>query len=269
MKPAILLAVFLCSTGALASARFAIDPTLSPVARGHAIAEAARNRGEGFVDSISTVNMTLPSAKGRKRTRRLTWQILEILQPNEGDKSLTIFHEPRDIAGTAFLSYTHVDQADDQWLYLPALKRVKRIASTNKSSAFVGSEFAYEDLLSDEVEKFSFRWLRDEACGEWQCFVIERRPLYEDSGYSRQIVWLDRDELRSIRIEYYDRKDRLKKTLVFEDYRLYLERFWRAQIMRMKNHQTGKVTVLEFGEFRFQTGLTEQDFDPSALRRLR
>ncbi len=230
---------------------------------------AAERLDDGFVDTITELNMTLRNAEGRERSRRLTWHTLEVIEPNEGDKSLTIFHEPRDIAGTAFLSYTHIEQEDDQWMYLPSLKRVKRIAASNISSAFVGSEFAYEDLLSDETEKFDFLWLKDEPCGEWQCFVIERRPRYKSSGYLRQIVWFDQDELRPMRIEYFDREDRHKKSLEFEDYRLYLNRFWRSHVMRMQNHQTGKVTILQFGEFKFQTGLTDQDFDPSALRRLR
>ena len=74
------------------------------------------------------------------------------------------------------------------------------VITANKSSAFVGSEFAYEDLLSDEVEKFDFLWLRDEACGEWQCHVVQRVPRYRDSGYSRQVSWIDQVDFRPMRI---------------------------------------------------------------------
>ncbi|MFQ6004460.1 MAG: outer membrane lipoprotein-sorting protein [Woeseia sp.] len=269
MKPLLLAAVVLSWANVALSAEPADDATLTPDARGRAIAEEAERRDQGFVDTVTELNMTLTNAEGRQRARSLTWQTLEVSGAGEGDKSLTVFHEPRDIEGTAFLSHTHIDRPDDQWLYLPSLKRVKRIASSNMSSAFVGSEFAYEDLLSDEVEKFDYRWLRNEACTDWQCFVLERRPRYEDSGYSRQVVWIDQDQYRPVKIEYYDRKGRLKKTLVFEDYRNYLDRYWRAKRMRMENHQTGKTTMLAFGEFQFSTGLTDQDFDPSALRRLR
>ncbi len=133
----------------------------------------------------------------------------------------------------------------------------------------MGSEFAYEDLLSDEVEKFDYLWLRDEACGEWQCFILERRPRYENSGYSKQVVWLDQVSYRPVTIQYFDRRDRLQKTLFFEDYRSYEDQFWRAQQMRMENHLTGKTTVLTFTPFQFRTGLTARDFDPAVLRRLR
>jgi len=242
---------------------------LSPEVRGRQIAEEADRRDQGFGDTVTEITMRLTSTDGRVRERRLTWQILENPDPVDGDKSLTVFHEPRDIAGTAFLTFTHIEQEDDQWLYLPALKRVKRIASVNKTSSFMGSELAYEDLLSDEVEKFNYRWLRDEPCAGLVCFVIERIPLYENSGYSKQILWLDQAEYRVVRIEYYDLRDRHEKTLTLEDHRQYLGRYWRAHEYRMENHLTERQTLLSFAPYEFQTGLTEQAFDPNALRRVR
>jgi len=254
------------------SISFALSQTtaeLSPEARGRQVAEEAERRDQGFGDTVTEITMRLTSTDGRVRERRLTWQILENPDATDGDKSLTVFHEPRDIAGTAFLSFTHIGQDDDQWLYLPALKRVKRIASANKTSSFMGSELAYEDLLSDEVDKFDYRWLRDDPCGDLLCFVIERTPRYENSGYSKQILWLDQTDYRAMIIEYYDLRERHQKTLVLDDYRLYLDRFWRAHEYRMENHLTQKRTLLSFSPYEFQTGLTEQAFDPSSLRRLR
>lgn len=244
-------------------------PQASSEQRGRWIAEQAEERDAGFGDSETEITMRLVSDDGRVRERRLAWQTLENPDPNDGDKSLVVFHEPRDIAGTAFLTHTHIGREDDQWLYLPALKRVKRIAASNMTGAFMGSEFSYEDLLSDEVEKFDYRWLRDEPCVELTCYVLERVPRYEDSGYSRQLVWLDRAQYRAVRIEYYDRRERLEKTLTLDDYKLYLERFWRAHEYLMTNHLTGRQTRLSFAPYAFGTGLTEQDFDPGALRRLR
>jgi len=254
---------------ALSSNAAETDPTATPESRGLAIAREAKRRDLGFGNTVAQVTMQLTATGGRVRTRELTWQIFEIKDADEGDRSLTVFQEPRDIRGTGFLSYTHIGRADDQWLYLPALKRVKRISSTNKSSSFVGSEFSYEDLLSDEVEKFDYRWLRDESCGEWQCFVLQRKPLYANSGYSKQLVWLDQAEYRLVRVDYYDHRDRLEKKLMLGDYRKYLDQFWRAHTLTMEGKQTGRKTVLQFGEYAFQTGLTLQAFTPSALKRLR
>jgi len=88
---------------------------------------------------------------------------------------------------------THALTPDDQWLYLPALKRLKRISSRKKSGPFMGSEFAYEDMSSQEVEKYRYKWLRDETVEGRDAYVVERRPTYEYSGYTRQIVWIDKE----------------------------------------------------------------------------
>jgi outer membrane lipoprotein-sorting protein len=185
----------------------------------------------------------------------------------DGDKSLSIFDAPADVKGTAFLTFSHVTSLDDQWLYLPSLKRVKRISSKNKSGPFMGSEFAYEDIASDEVEKYTYVYLRDESCDDMDCFVIERRPVDPNSGYTRQEVWIDKQEYRPQQVVYYDRKDALLKTLTFHEYRQYLDKFWRALRMEMVNHQTGKSTTLSWSDYRFRTGLTDRDFDQNSLKR--
>ena len=187
----------------------------------------------------------------------------------EGDKSLTIFDHPRDIKGTAFLSFTKILEPDDQWLYLPALKRVKRISSANKSGPFVGSEFAYEDLTSFEVAKYTYTWLRDEPCGELNCFVVERIPQYERSGYSKQVAWVDAAEYRIVKVDFYDRKDSLLKTLKSNEWEQYLDQYWRPHRMHVVNHQTGKETTLTFQPYQFREGVNEANFNQSRLARLR
>ena len=238
-------------------------------AKGRAIAEEVDRRDLGFKDSEAELEMLLSNAQGETSTRRLRIQTLEVTAADAGDKALIVFEHPRDIEGTALLSYTRILEPDDQWLYLPALKRVKRVSSANKSGPFVGSEFAYEDMLSQEVEKYDYRWLRDEPCGALTCFVLERIPRYENSGYARQTAWIDQAEYRVQRLDFYDRKDALLKTLTFDGYRQYLDRFWRADAWIMENHQTGKATRLNFQSWRFGTGLDGNDLDPNRLTRLR
>ncbi len=189
---------------------------------------------------------------------------------NDGDRSLLLFDSPPDVRGTALLTWTHKSGDDDQWLYLPALKRVKRISSRNKSGSFMGSEFSYEDIGSQEVEKYHYRYLRQEDYQGHPCFILERSPVDRKySGYRRQVVWMDRQLYHPRKIDYYDRKNALLKTLVFENYQQYLGRFWRAGAMRMTNHQTGKSTDLFLTDFRFRTGLTAADFHRNRLSRLR
>ena len=127
----------------------------TPEEKGLAIAIEADRRDEGFGDNIANLTMILRNRHGQQTSRVLRTRTLE--QADDGDKSLIIFDNPGDVKGTAFLSFTHKEGPDDQWLYLPALKRVKRIASGNKSGPFMGSEFAYEDISSQEVEKYGYK----------------------------------------------------------------------------------------------------------------
>lgn len=239
----------------------------TPEEKGLEIAVEADRRDTGFHDSTASLRMLLRNRQGEESTRDIRVKTLEV--ENDGDKSLTIFDSPADVKGTAFLSFTHKSGPDDQWLYLPALKRVKRIASRNKSGPFMGSEFAYEDLSSQEVEKYTYKYLRDEPYEGMDCFVIERDPVDKYSGYTRQLVWIDKAEYRPQKIVYYDRKNSLLKTLTFSDYRQFLDHYWRSHDMFMENHQTGKSTRLTWSKYKFRTGLTDRDFDRNSLKRVR
>ena len=231
------------------------------------IATSARERGAGFGNFTARQTMVLRNRQGQESQRQLRIKVLEV--EGDGDRSLFVFDEPRDVAGTAMLVHGHKEAADDQWLYLPALTRVKRISSSNRSGSFMGSEFAYEDMSVPEVEKFTYRYLRDEPCGELTCTVTERFPTDERSGYLRQVVWRDKDELRVWRVQYYDRKDAHLKTLTLENYELYVDRFWQASELTMVNHLTGKSTVLTWSDYRFQAEIDDAEFTQTGLRRVR
>jgi len=238
-----------------------------PALRGLEIAQEADDRDLGFGDTTAGLRMLLRNAQGQESVRQLRNRTLEV--DGDGDKSLVIFDEPRDVAGTAFLNFTHRTGNDDQWLYLPALRRVKRISSSNKSGPFMGSEFAYEDISSQEVDKYTYAFIEETTVNGEPAFLIERYPVDERSGYTRQRVWYDQAEYRVQQIEFFDRKDELLKTLTYHDYRQYVDEFWRADRFEMVNHQTGKSTTLEFSDYQFQTGLTDRDFDQSSLQRAR
>jgi hypothetical protein len=126
--------------------------------------------------------MILRNAAGQESTRSLKIATLEKPDESVGDKSLVLFDTPRDIEGTALLSHAKILDPDDQWLYLPALKRVKRISSSNKSGPFVGSEFAFEDFTAIELNKFEYRYVGEQACGDLTCDVIERTPVVGGPG---------------------------------------------------------------------------------------
>lgn len=241
--------------------------------KGLAIAREVDARNRGWVDSSVDLRMVLENQQREKSERRLWLRALEIISATDGDKSLTYFVAPADIQGTSLLSFAKLTGADDQWLYLPALKRVKRIASSNKSGAFVGSEFSYEDFLAQEVERFTYRFLREEPCPvaearQLTCFVSERVPTYENSGYSKQIGWVDTKEYRPWRLDFFDVKGDQFKRLELGAYKQY-GKFWRAHDLRMVNVANGKRTTLLFGEYKLNNGLDKSVFDPDALPRLR
>ena len=258
-------------TAALAGALFLTATTLSfaetAEEKGMAIAVESKQRDLGWGDMKAEMLMVLRNSQGQESVREIRLKSLE--QENDGDKSLSIFDKPLDVKGTAFLSFSHPVGADDQWLYLPALKRVKRIASRNKSGPFMGSEFAYEDLTSFEVEKYTYKYINDEACGDENCFVVEQYPVDKFSGYTRRLVWIDQSEYRVQKVEFYDRKNALLKTLTNHDYKQYLGKHWRADMMKMVNHQTNKSTDLKWNNYEFNTGLSSKDFNKNTLKRAR
>lgn len=258
MKYVVLIALLLFCVPAMAE---------TPEQKGLRIITESDKRDSGWQDQTATLVMILKDSQGNESRREIRSRTLEV--EADGDKSMSIFDTPADVKGTAFLSFTHALKPDDQWLYLPALKRVKRISSRKKSGPFMGSEFAYEDLTSQEVEKYSYRWLRDETLDSRETHVIESRPAYQYSGYTRLVGWIDKGHLRPLKIEFYDRKNVLLKTLTQHDYKEYLPGIYRAARFEMVNHQTGKSTTLLWSDYQFKTGLSERDFDKNALKRAR
>ncbi|MEM7376834.1 MAG: outer membrane lipoprotein-sorting protein [Pseudomonadota bacterium] len=235
--------------------------------KGLEIAQQTKVVDAGWSDSQAEMKMILRNAEGQESVRDIRIRSLEV--EGDGDKSLSIFDKPRDVKGTAFLSFSHTVGNDDQWLYLPALKRVKRISSRNKSGPFMGSEFAYEDLSSFEVEKFTYEYLRDEPCGDDTCYVVQQFPVDKNSGYKRRIVWIDQSEYRMHKTEFYNRRDALLKTLEASAYEQYEGKHWRPTEMHMVNHQNGKSTVLQWSNYAFKTGLDDGDFNKNTLKRAR
>jgi hypothetical protein len=235
--------------------------------RGYAIMSDADARADGFRDMTARVTMILTDEGGSEKRRKLDVALRE--SKGDGDQQRIVFQSPGDVRGTALLTHSHVLADDDQWLYLPAFKRVKRISAANQSGPFVGSEFAYEDLVEQDADNYVNRYLGEDTLAGLSCFVVERVPRFKNSGYRRQLVYVDQAELRYQQIEFFDHEDRQLKTLRLGNYRRYLQRFWRALTMTMTNHQTHKTTVMRWQDIRFGTGLAAGDFNPHALKRIR
>ncbi len=235
--------------------------------KGLEIAQKVDEYDRGWGDVSASLSMLLRNQQGEESQREIHIKLLEV--DGDGDKGLTVFDGPSDVKGSAFLSYSHATEPDQQWLYLPALKRVKRISSANKSGPFMGSQFAFEDLSSFEVEKYDYKYLRNEAWEGRDTFVVENYPKYKYSGYTRQLVWIDQQRYIPLKVQYFDRKNDLLKTLLFSDYQQYQGQYWRASKQRMENHQNGKVTLLSLNDYQFGNGFTEGEFERNSLKRAR
>jgi hypothetical protein len=213
------------------------------------------------------MEMLLVDRRGRETMRELELLTLEI-SPDE-ERSLVYFHSPRDIRGTGLLTYTFRGREEEQWLYLPALRRAKRISASGRSSPFMGSEFAYEDLVPMYPSQFDYAYVGEETWEGAVCFVIERYPRYGGTGYRKQRVWIDVVEYRVLRVDSWDLRDRLLKTLTLSGYAEYLGGVWRPADALMVNHRTEDETRLRWLDYRFQTGLRESDLSRAALGRVR
>ena len=236
--------------------------------KGLEIATRSDNSDNGFGDSTANAIMVLTNTAGQSSSRELRFMTLERASANVGDKTISLFLTPADVKGTAVLSHAKITANDDQWIYLPALKRVKRISSSNKSGPFMGSEFAYEDITAQELGKFTYTWIRSEKCGSATCDVIERIPTYKKSGYSRQLVWINSKTLQAETVQFFDRAGNHVKTMTSSGWKKY-SGYWRQASLTMVNHRNGKSTVLKFSNWKFKTGLTDRDFKSTALQNLR
>jgi hypothetical protein len=238
----------------------------TPEEKGLSISKKAEAADNGWGNSPNTLTMTLKNKNGQITTREMHGYFMEV--DGDGDKSMTIFDTPKDVKGTASMTYTHKVGDDDQWLYLPALQRVKRISSSNKSGPFMGSEFAFEDLSSQEVEKYKHKYIGLVKLGGVVCYKLERYPIAKTSGYKKNVVYLNKENYRPEKIIFYDRKDAKLKTLTYSGYKTYLGKYWRADKLRMVNHLNGKETTLNFTDYKFNDpNVTEESFSQNSLKR--
>lgn len=266
LRKYMLLTLGLLSSITMVENTFAIEAGMDK--KGYDISALSDRSDLGFKSSSVDVTMLLRNASGREAKRNLKVKTLEKENENVGDKSIGIFYKPADISGTALLSHAKILDADSQWLFLKSSKRVKRISSKNKSGPFLGSEFAFEDFTSQELNKYTHKWIKSDTCADMKCDVIKRVPRYEFSGYSYLLVWIDKNVHQVRKTEFYDRKGDLLKTLNLEKYKNY-NGYWRAHSTFMENHQTKKSTNIMYGEYTFNVGLKESDFNKARLGSIR
>ncbi|MDJ0840720.1 MAG: outer membrane lipoprotein-sorting protein [Acidobacteriota bacterium] len=234
----------------------------TPEEEGLRIARLLDEFNNGFVSEYAELEMTLINAHGDKTVRKMINEARE--QKNDGDRSIASFLWPADVKGTRLLTWSRKDGDDDQWLYLPSLKRVKRISSRGKSGAFMGSEFSYEDLGSQEVEEYKHKFLEEKEMDGRKAWVLERIPVSRKSGYSKEIAFFDQEYMQPLRIEYFDRKGELLKIATFTDYKPY-GKWFRVGHILMDNVQTRKKSTLVFSKRELGREFDSEHFSSDSL----
>lgn len=221
-------------------------------------------------DESSELEMQLINKRGKIRTRKVVQVKKNAADLNE--KTLIRFLSPADVKGTGMLTIERSDRDDDQWLYLPALKKVRRISSSDKSDNFVGTDFTYQDLKSEELENYDYKILKKEKLGGLDCYVISAEPNNpkekKESGYGKREIWIDKENFVNIQTKFYDKKGELFKILKAEDIRLIKgTKKRRAYKMEMENLKTKHKTVLLFNNFKINKGIPDKNFTKRYLKR--
>lgn len=221
-----------------------------------------------FDDMHAVVTMTLEDSKGNRRIRKMeSWS--KTKQKTHETKMFLKFLEPLDIKGTAFLIYEHKDKEDDMWFYLPALRKIKRLAASGKSRAFMGSDFSNYDIGGGEYEDWNYRLFGEVKIGEDSCWIIEALPKSKDvekkTGYSKAIKWISKKSFVVLKSDYYDRSGSLfKRTTV--DSVIHLKGVFFEKTMTAKNLDSGHKTIMEFQDLKVNQGLPDNLFTLRSLR---
>lgn len=239
----------------------------TPDQKGLRIAKLIETKNSGFMGEKSVMEMVLIDAHGTRVTRKLEGKVKEI--KNDGDKSISIFLNPQDVKGTKMLTHSHKIGDDDQWLYLPSLKRVKRISSRGKSASFMGSEFSYEDLGSQETEKYDHNFVKDGKVGKHSVWILDRKSKAK-SGYSKQLMYVSKKFHAPVKIEYFDRKGELLKVGEFSGFKTFKvkgKELYRSSTIHMKNLQTKKQSILNWQKRKLGVSYKERDFSKNRLKK--
>ena len=217
----------------------------------------------GYNSSLSQTTMILKNAQGVENVRKLEFKKIE---GADGDKSLLTFLYPDDLKGTKLLSFEVIGSDDKQWLYLPSLKRIKRISSRNKSGSFMASEFSYEDISSQNYKNYSYRGEAEEVTRNGaNYFKLTRIPIDANSGYSKQIIWVEKESYLARYGEYYDKQDRLLKKIDFSEYKV-IDGIQRIVKINIENVQNGKSSSLTWDEDAIHSGITSGEISKRALK---
>lgn len=232
---------------------------------GRDIVQKVHDRPDGDTRS-SELSMTLVNKSGSKRERKITSFAMDV---GKDTKQIMFFRYPNDVKGTGFLTvdYDDINKDDDKWLYLPAMKKTRRISGkSSKTDYFMGSDFTYDDVGQRNIDEDTHTFVREEKVDGIDCWVVESVPKKSDEIFSKKIMWIRKDCLIAAKVEYYDKLGKLHRLLKVESV-MQVDGFWAIGKMTMGNVQSNHKTILEFGELKFNIPLDAKTFTVPRLER--
>jgi len=243
-----------------------VDPALAQsgleIMQKHRALQRARDEQETQV-------LRLVDKHGAMKERRIARYMRT--GPDDLAKMLIRFLAPRDVENTGFLTWEAKDGDDDQWLYLPAARKVKRIAASGKKNRFLGTDFAFEDLRPENLALYRYTVVGAETVDGQPCHVIEAAPATArqaaDSGYGKRTLWLRQDNLYIVKREYYDRKQKLEKVQTDQKVVRVAGTIWRADEIEMRDVTAGTRTLIRVESRTVDVGLPESFFTEAQLTR--
>lgn len=213
-------------------------------------------------DEQVDLQMILTNPQGQERVREL--QVATKTIEKDIQNSILKFKAPRNIAGTGLLTLENKNTDDDQWLYLPTLKKSRRISAADQTDSFMGTDFTYEDLNPENIEDFNYQIIGMEKLSDVDCYKIEATPANESiknkSGYSKRIIWIRQDSNIAERIDFIDKQGKESKRLLANNFINASEHIYRAKSIMMKNLQTGHSTSLIYNNFIINQGIQNNLF---------
>jgi hypothetical protein len=222
--------------------------------------------------SEAAVKMTTIDDKGQTREREIT-MATKLFDGGKTEKRVYRFTSPADVQGTAVLVFDYEQKADDVWIYLPALRKTRRIVSSQRSQSFMGSEFSYGDLNIPALDEFSYTIAREEAVAGEPCWVVDAVPktkeIADSEGYSKKTYWVSKSKLAVVKGLLHDKDGKPLKEFVAQDIKLLdpKNKRYRAMRMEMVNKQTGRRSVFESKKVTFAPNTNDEYFTTTYLER--
>lgn len=217
------------------------------------------------MDSTSDATFTLINKDGQERVRK-TFGVSKLEANGEDNMRMTRFMAPADVKGTVSLLIEHSAGDDDIWIYLPALKKVRRLVSSNKRDSFVGTDFSYGDVIGHKVGEWNYKLLREEQADGADCYVIEATPksdeVRDNSGYSKRVLWIRKDNNFAIKGDLWDEAgEPVKKFHMTELKEVDPARHkWQAMKLEAENLQSGHKTIISFENFKVNQKVRDDFF---------